>query len=201
MAKKNLSASIYTSGLIITGLKHCGKSSLGMRLAQTLSLPFYDLDTLILEDISGEGYLSVRELYRTAGRSKFQEHELAAAKKLAGIMENTAAVAALGGGTIENEKALGMLPSRAPLLYLHVEEEELFRRISASGIPPFLEGDRRPEELFADIYARRTVLYERAADALLHLPAQPLEKNFSRLYTFLTASDRQKKTNGTGGCG
>lgn len=191
MAEKNLLTSIHTSGLILMGLKHCGKSSLGSRLAGTLSLPFYDIDNLILEDISAAGYLSVRELYRTAGRSKFQEYELSAAKKLARIMDTTAVVAALGGGTIENEEALQLLSSRAPLLYLQVEEDELFRRISASGVPPFLEGKRPPKELFADLYARRAGLYESTADAVVCLPVQPLEKNFIRLYAFI---------NGTGGC-
>lgn len=183
---------IHSTGLILMGLKHCGKSSLGSRLAEALALPFYDLDDLILEDISSAGYTSVRELYRTAGRSKFQEYELSAAKKLARIMDTAAVVAALGGGTIENREALELLSSRAPLLYLQVEEDELFRRISASGIPPFLEGERTPEELFSELYARRAGLYESSADAVVCLPVQPLEKNFRRLYAFI---------NGTGGCG
>ncbi|MFO7850435.1 MAG: shikimate kinase [Spirochaetia bacterium] len=191
MADKDIFTTIHTSGLILMGLKHCGKSTLGSMLAETLALPFYDLDKLILKDISAEGYSSVRGLYRTAGRSKFQEYELSAAKKLADIMDRGPVAAALGGGTVENEEAMRLLSSRALLLYLRVDEEELFRRITASGLPPFLDGEKSPKELFTELYARRRILYEKTADAVLYLPVQPIEKNFRRLYSFITGTPEE----------
>lgn len=168
------------------GMKHCGKSSLGAMTADSYTLPFYDLDDFVLRHARAAGYPSVRELYRSAGREKFQEYERAAAQELAMFLDRYSLVAALGGGTVENEEAMKLLHERAALLYLDVEEDELFRRILESGIPPFLEGDRPPRELFAELFHRRSVLYRRWADAVLELPAQSIEKNFARLIAFIS---------------
>ncbi|GEM_PF-213348 len=67
--------------IFLTGLKHCGKTTLGKMLATRTGRRFYDLDDLLLDEARRDGYTSVRELYRTAGREKFQEYEALAAKK------------------------------------------------------------------------------------------------------------------------
>jgi shikimate kinase len=167
-------------------MKHCGKSSLGAMTADAYALPFYDLDDFVLRHARAAGYPTVRALYRSAGRGKFQEYERAAAEELALFLDRYSLVAALGGGTVENPEAMELLHQKAILLYLEVEEDELFRRILGSGVPPFLEGDRPPKELFAELHARRRELYRRWADAVIELPAQSIEKNFSRLIAFIS---------------
>ena len=164
------------------GMKHCGKSSFGRKIAARRSLPFYDLDDIILESIRADGYDSVRALYRSAGKEKFQEREKEAAERLAGILRTSPLVAALGGGTVENGPAMSSIAPLGTLVYLEVEEEELFRRIRTSGIPPFLEGENPPEVLFHRLYLRRTALYEKWADNKVALPPAALEENFERLY-------------------
>ncbi len=179
-------AAAPTSSLILIGMKHCGKSSLGAMIADAYALPFYDLDDFVLRHARAAGYPSVRELYRSAGREKFQEYERAAAEELAMFLDRFSLVAALGGGTVENEEAMNLLHERAILLYLEVEEGELFRRIRRSGIPPFLLGNRPPRELFTELYERRTRLFTHWADEVLDLPVQSIEKNFTRLLSFIS---------------
>src|SRR6056297_2227080 len=141
--------------LYLAGLKHCGKTTLGKLIAARTDREFYDLDELLLEVAAGQGYSSVREIYRTAGREKFQEYEAAAARKA----PLSAAILSLGGGTIENPSAYEALKLGGSLIYLQVEEAVLFKRIERGGLPPFLIGDRPAAELFHELYIRRHNLY------------------------------------------
>ncbi|MFW5712223.1 MAG: shikimate kinase [Spirochaetota bacterium] len=167
--------------LYLAGLKHCGKTTLGKLLAARTGREFYDLDDLLLALAADQGYSSVREIYRTAGREKFQEYEAAAARKAA----FSAALLSLGGGTVENQPALQALKPGGSLIYLQVDETVLFNRIERGGLPPFLIGDRPPAELFHELYIRRHKLYSQHCDALIELPDQTVEKNFELLYSRL----------------
>ncbi len=167
--------------LYLAGLKHCGKTTLGRLIADRTGREFYDLDDLLLELAAGQGYSSVRELYRIAGREKFQEYEAAAARKAS----LSAAILSLGGGTIENPAAYEALQPEGSLIYLQVDEAVLFNRIERGGFPPFLIGERPPAELFHELYTRRHKLYIQHCDAVIELPDQAVEKNFQLLYSRL----------------
>lgn len=196
--------------IFLTGLKHCGKTTLGKMLATRTGRLFYDLDDLLLEEARRDGYTSVRNLYRTAGRKKFQEYEAEAAKKactslgpkrvsitkssdhlyspnLQGDVEGDAggAVFSLGGGTIENGGALPVITASGSLIYLQVAEEVLFERIRKNGLPPFLNGTQPADELFHELFLRRHPLYIKHADFILELPNQAVEDNFELLYSQL----------------
>ncbi len=167
--------------LYLTGLKHCGKTTLGKLLAVRTGREFYDLDDLLLEQAADNGYSSVREIYRSAGREKFQEYEAAAAQKA----PFSSAILSLGGGTIENKAALQSLKPHGKLIYLVVEEEVLYRRIERGGLPPFLLGPRPAEVLFHELYTRRHALYMQHSELIIELPDQAVENNFELLYSRL----------------
>lgn len=167
--------------IYLTGLKHCGKTTLGKMLATQTGRDFYDLDDLLLEQAAEYGYSTVREVYRSAGREKFQEYEASAAQKAA----FSAAILSLGGGTIENEAALQALKPRGKLIYLVVEEGVLYKRIERGGLPPFLLGPRPPQALFHELYIRRHSLYMQHSELIIELPDQAVENNFEILYSRL----------------
>ncbi|MDZ7794059.1 MAG: shikimate kinase [Spirochaetia bacterium] len=171
--------------LFLTGLKHCGKTTLGSMLAARCGRLFFDLDELLLQEARPEGYSSVREIYRTAGRKKFQEYEARAAEKACVQNSTPEVILSLGGGTIENPAALETLKPAGSFIYLHVEEEVLFERIQRGGLPPFLIGDQPPQEMFHELWVRRHQLYLSYADLVLTLPNQAVEDNFKLLYTQL----------------
>jgi len=177
-----MSISTHTPpNLYLAGLKHCGKTTLGKMLAARTARPFYDLDDLLLHEAQDKEYSSVRELYRSAGREKFQDYEAAAAKKARGA----GIILSLGGGTIENYAALQELKPKGSFIYFTVDEEVLFNRIQRGGLPPFLIGDLPPQELFHALYRRRHELYVLHSDLVIELPDQAVEKNFELLYSQL----------------
>jgi len=149
--------------LILMGMKHCGKSTQGQHLARDMKRPFYDLDQEIL-NINPYREQTIRQLYKNQGSLTFQDLEFKAAKKIAeGSSRGETFVLSLGGGTINNTRAMEVLKESGLLLYLSEEESVLWERISLRGIPPFLDPEK-PRESFQKLYHERTSLYTAAAD-------------------------------------
>ncbi len=173
---------------MITGMKHTGKSSHGAAIAHRFSLPFFDLDLVIMElyRAGGRKAASVREIYRGIGRDGFMALETEASAVLAGRKEP--AVVACGGGMADNAPALEAfrLAERPSFLFVHLSlpEDVLFRRIAAGGLPPFLEGDggeAEARERFHQLYLRREAVYRKEAQLIIELEELPLEENSGQI--------------------
>ncbi len=154
------------------GMKHCGKTTLGQHVSKTLSIPFEDLDdwvTRIYVQRTGN-HIPVREIFRTLGKSAFQELELEGIRHLIEVYGNSTfkrnCILALGGGTIENSHALSFLDPFGYFIYLEETEEILLRRILRGGIPSFLN-EEDPVTDFHRLFAYRTALYRAKADWIL----------------------------------
>jgi len=162
------------------GMKHCGKTTLGQQVAQALSLPFEDLDdwvSRIYTQRTGT-HLPIREIFRSLGKSGFQELELEGIRQLIEMYKNSAhkpaCVLALGGGTIENSIALSFLDPFGYFIYLEETEEILLHRILQGGIPSFLR-EEDPAGDFHRLYTHRTALYRRAANWILSTTGKTID--------------------------
>ena len=144
--------------IVLCGIKHSGKSTLGKLLAQKLNALFFDIDTVIETE---EG-MNVRELYKTYGEQAFMEAETHATKKILDKLKevehkhdsqdahkqpeqikNTqttqlsqtaqVAVIATGGGICDNQEALSLLQKNSLLIFLDIPKEIAFNRIKANA--------------------------------------------------------------------
>lgn len=160
--------------IILSGIKHSGKSTIGWNLSSGLGIYFADLDDLILRD--AEKYSSIRELYRKLGNRGFQVQEQQSLEHFLEVNRNKSFVLSLGGGTIENSRAIEILNnSDVSSYFLDAEEDVLYKRILRGGLPPFLEGDD-PKRLFNEMYTRRSHLYREWADVIIDTRGlKPLE--------------------------
>jgi shikimate kinase len=180
--------------LVLTGMKHCGKTTAGSRLAEEWGLPFYDLDRIIIEiyrEKSGKPYpgTTIREVYRKVGQKAFRLFETAGAeriiseakgKKAVQRSSRFCAICALGGGTIENREAMDRLTGAGTFCYIREKEEVLYKRIITRGLPAFLSaGD--PEGDFSRLYLRRTRLYEQQADITIDAMGRGAEELYAIL--------------------
>ena len=70
--------------IILCGIKHCGKSTQGKKIAEALQIPFYDTDDLIYDQTG----LDARGLYKPQGKEAFAQGELAACQYLRETLQN-----------------------------------------------------------------------------------------------------------------
>ena len=143
--------------MILLGLSHAGKTSVGRLLAEQLRLPFYDTD----ERIRIRTGLTPRELYRQAGLSALHAAEAAvlreccgldfaaepsrhpiplplridgSAEKRQGTAVEDCAVIAAGGGICDNAEASAILAAIPLRVFLYASEAVLFERLMRDAL-------------------------------------------------------------------
>ncbi len=151
--------------IFLTGFMGCGKSTIAAPLSRILGLGLLDLDAEI-ELRAGE---SIPGIFSEKGERAFRELERT-------VLFETAArnsiVVALGGGTIGNEENFAFVKSAGVLVYLQVDFETLFGRLTTmarTADRPMLSprDDSRPagedlRETMKRLLAEREPFYRRA---------------------------------------
>ena len=160
--------------VFLFGQKHAGKSTLGATVAARLGLAFLDLDDLIVELANLDYHPpaeDARAVYRRHGAEGFRGFEADAASRLAERLAwAPQTVCALGGGTVQNDSAYGALEAQGHFVYLYVDTDELYRRVSRTGRPAFLTSED-PEDEFRRLATVRDRIYRHRADLVCDLDA------------------------------
>ncbi len=154
--------------VVILGMKHCGKSTHGRLLAERLGCAFIDTDDVIesiYADTQGEKK-SCREIYREHGAKLFYDLECEAVASLAARADKR--VVALGGGTAMHEELHPLIRKMGTVVYLANDPEELYRRVIAGGVPPFLD-PADPHGSFLAQHERREGAYCDLSDVRVDL--------------------------------
>lgn len=184
------------SALILVGIKHCGKSSVGKILSEKLSVPFYDTDSVICK-MTGK---TPREIFVESGEDSFKKAEQNACKKIVSELgENKASVIATGGGICNNKIALDELKKIGQFLFLFVNEETAFFRISKEisveegkllNLPAFI-AKKNPQNMedvraiFHEFYEERTKLYQNIADIHVAVWNSSVQQNADRILALI----------------
>lgn len=158
--------------IVLLGIKHCGKSTIGKELEQRTRLPFYDIDAVI-EEQTGEG---CRQYYRTYGKEAFMKAEAEAARHVAHRQKNSRCIIATGGGICDNQDALNALRTtmQPRFILLDIDEPTAFSRIQSDynreGTWPAYIARENPvttadaERIFHGFYLRRVEAYKKISD-------------------------------------
>lgn len=157
--------------IILTGMKHTGKSTIGAQLAKRTGKRFVDTDELI-RDGCGK---TPRELYDEGGAELMAAKEYEAVSSLADGMDGL--VVATGGALADNPPAFAALKKAGTVVYIDTPFDILFDRVMLSArrdgrLPRFLEGGD-PREKFRELFARRSAVYAEMADITLLAGRKP----------------------------
>ena len=170
--------------LILIGMKHCGKSTLGAKLAQRWNCAFYDVDQRIEENYACQTAVprKVREIFTEDGEEEFHKAETQVVCELAMKLERSSErhVVAVGGRTVLNETNRRLLGDLGQMVYLQVDPRELYRRIARSGLPPFLNPSD-PEGDFLRLCREREPQYLQIADLVVNLDGMDIEQALDTL--------------------
>ena len=146
------------------GLKHSGKTTFASMHSGRTSLLFADADYLVMKMIRP---LSVRDFYRTRGKTAFQEIEYEAVDDFL-LSIDKPFVMSLGGGASDNDRLLRRIRKEGHLIYLHRREDDMLPVILKDGIPPFLD-ENDPMGSFHELFSRRDRIYRENADLIIDL--------------------------------
>ncbi len=133
------------STYFIYGPPGSGKSSAGRLLAQTLDLPFWDLDA----EIEARSRKSIPAIFARYGEAGFRKRER---KVLETLLAYPRGVVSLGGGALLDAHNRARVEARGPVACLNSPLEALLGRLgSADEERPLLAGDLRArlEDLMA----------------------------------------------------
>lgn len=126
-----------------------GKSCIGVLLARTLSLPFIDLDELIV-DSQGQ---SISSIFETYGESYFRKVET---RLLWQALDSPPSVLALGGGTLLDLETHRNIREHGLSVWLKVSSQEALKRCSSETGRPLAQDPTA----FMKLYEKRQPIYQ-----------------------------------------
>lgn len=128
--------------IVLVGMMGVGKTSVGRKLAQLLSLPFADAD----EAIEEAAQMSVAEIFERFGEDYFRDGERRVIARLVAEGPN---VIATGGGAFVQEETRTLVLERGIAVWLDADVGTLVERVKRKDTRPLLRGGD-----MADILAR-----------------------------------------------
>lgn len=133
------------SRIYLVGFMGCGKTRIGLLLADALGRGFLDIDRMI-EDEAG---VTVREIFETRGEPEFRRLESECLRRSGSYHR---VVVATGGGVMASEANRRTLEELGTTVWLDVSFEVIVGRMSAHGRAkrPLLDDPARARNLYSE---------------------------------------------------
>ena len=154
---------MQNNNIILIGMPGCGKSTLGIELAETIGYGYIDSDSVI---VAREGR-PLSEIIADVGTEAFLDIEA----KINTELSACRCVIATGGSVIYRDSAMQKLRQIGKIVYLKHSFETIARRL----------GDLKKRGValkegftLKDLYEERTPLYESYADVIVELENAPV---------------------------
>ncbi len=158
----------------LLGLRGAGKSTLGAKLAQSLGVPFVELD----KEVEKEAGAELGEVFAMYGQDAFRRFERRALERV--LAHNERAVIAAGGGLVTDAGNYRLLLEKCFCIWLKAAAQEHMDRVVAQGdMRPFRGRSAALDEIRKLLKDRET-LYARA-DATLNTSGKTVRQSLAEL--------------------
>lgn len=172
------------SNIYLCGMMGSGKSTVGAKLAEKLSLPFYDLDSIIEEKESA----SIPDIFSSKGESYFRDIEK---KTLIDHLKIKSGITSLGGGSLQTAELTENIKEIATLVFIEVPLSVLLWRLKSDKSRPMIAAEGNDEkqlrERLMKLIKQREPLYKMA-----HLHIEGGNKNTDELASEIALKIRDK---------
>lgn len=140
--------------IALVGLMGVGKSSVGRRLANALSLPFRDADA----EVEAAAGRSIPEIFAELGEPAFRDGER---RVIARLVTEGPGIIATGGGAFVQDETRALILERGIAVWLDSDLDTLVERVRRKDNRPLLrEGD--PADILARLKQEREPFYAQA---------------------------------------
>jgi XRE family transcriptional regulator, aerobic/anaerobic benzoate catabolism transcriptional regulator len=173
--------------IALVGLRGAGKTTLGQRAAQELSVPFVELDREV-ERASG---MELAEIFATRGQATYRKLERQCLETV--IERFDRVVIATGGSLVTEPATYHLLLSSCLVVWLSANPDEHMGRVIAQGdLRPMAEGPQAMDDLNV-ILASRTALYAKA-DMEVKTSGKSEAQALNALLAAISRAQAQSKT-------
>ena len=163
--------------LVLIGLMGAGKSSVGLRLAKALDVPFVDSD----DEIEKAAALTIPEIFEKYGEPHFRSGER---RVIARLLTEQPRVIATGGGAFMDAETRAVIADSAVSVWLRADLDVLVARTAGREHRPLLN-QGNPREILAGLIAQRYPVYELADVAVNSVAGQAHEDMAARIISAL----------------
>lgn len=140
--------------IVLTGFMGTGKTEVGKILSRKLGYVLVDTDT----EIEKEQGITITEIFKQYGESKFREIESNVIKRLSEINN---AVISTGGGAVLRQENMDNLRKNGVIICLTASAETILKRTGNNNDRPLLQVDN-PLQKIKELLEFRRPYYEKA---------------------------------------
>jgi len=140
----------------LLGLRGAGKSTLGAKLAESLEVPFIELD----REVEREAGAELGEVFAMYGQDAYRRFERRALERV--LAQHARVVIATGGSLVTDPGTFRILRERCLCVWLKASPEEHMARVIAQGDMRPFKGRSAALEEIRQLLADRERLYSRA---------------------------------------
>jgi XRE family aerobic/anaerobic benzoate catabolism transcriptional regulator len=144
-------------GLVaLIGLRGAGKSTLGAKLAESLKVPFVELD----KEVETEAGAALGEVFAMYGQEAFRRFERRALERV--LAQHERGVIAVGGSLVTDPASYDVLLNRCRCIWLKTSPQEHMSRVIAQGDMRPFKGRSAALDEIRKLLDDRESLYSRA---------------------------------------
>jgi XRE family transcriptional regulator, aerobic/anaerobic benzoate catabolism transcriptional regulator len=158
----------------LLGLRGAGKSTLGAKLAESLKLPFVELD----REVEKEAGAALGEVFAMYGQDAFRRFERRALERV--LSQNGRAVIATGGGLVTDSGTYKLLLDKCTCVWLKASPEEHMSRVIAQGDMRPFKGRSAALDEIKKLLQDRNRLYSRA-DATVDTSGKTVKQSLAEI--------------------
>ena len=157
------------NNIILVGPMGSGKTTIGRRLSERLTLDFFDSDHEIVNTTG----VSIDHIFDVEGEKGFRLRESNVIKKLCNIPD---IVLATGGGAVILEENRELMKKASSIIYLSSSVDQILRRTAKSKTRPLLEKSNNRRKTITDIVEARDPLYREVSSNIIDTNGKKLNE-------------------------